>query len=232
MGRYNSSYYTWVARYNDSMLATLNGYSKLGILDKLYSQLEKLTVWQYSSGKLTRLKLAGKTKSIDQNFYYSYSSTVSNIIKPMAVTVSASNVSETSIKVKWSKTNAENASYKLYKKVGDGDYSYVKTIDGLSYTDPNLTPGEKYTYKVIARREIAEELYINGKASNEYEMVAMETNPTFTDPELSSEANTDGNGNVNLTFNSSESGAMLQIYRSEDHLNWSRIKTVSNATTS
>lgn len=58
--------------------------------------------------------------------------------------------------VSWAPYNGA-VSYVIYRKTGGGDYQWLKTMAGTSFTDANLKPGSTYTYKVQAKLLVAGE---------------------------------------------------------------------------
>ena len=79
--------------------------------------------------------------------------------------VKSSSSPQSQINLSWSASLYAN-NYKIYKKIGSGDYSYLLTTANTTYTDTG-TAGSTYTYKVLPITGNADYAGYTGNYSNE-----------------------------------------------------------------
>ena len=87
----------------------------------------------------------------------------------------------TGITVKWNKITGATA-YRVYRKVGTGDWKLWKTVTGTSVSNTGLTNGNKYQYKIVAVRKVDGTNYTSAAS-------AIKTMYRLTRPTISSATN-------------------------------------------
>ena len=80
------------------------------------------------------------------------------------LSLKAQTVSETSVRLRWSKTSRATGYY-VYRIEGDGDVKRIASTTKNSYTVTKLKVGKKYTYKVYAYRKSGKKTYRSQKGS-------------------------------------------------------------------
>ena len=96
--------------------------------------------------------------AIDGGTIYSpYSDVVSiefGVAAPTSVTVTVD--SETLNTISWEDESNVEIGYEIYRKIGNGGYEYLSSVDENTtvYTDINVFPGYTYTYKVRSKNSL------------------------------------------------------------------------------
>lgn len=67
------------------------------------------------------------------------------------VAVSSLEVTETGVKITWEKA-AGCTSYRIQRRIGDGNWAAIYTVTGNEYTDTSVTGTTTYTYRVLGRK--------------------------------------------------------------------------------
>ena len=98
----------------------------------------------------------------------------------------------TGITVKWNKITGATA-YRVYRKVGTGDWKLLKTVTGTSYTNTGLTNGTKYQYKIVAVKKVDGTNYTSAAS-------AIKTMYRLTRPTISSATNV-ATKSIKVTWN-------------------------------
>ena len=128
---------------------------------KNFSYYTSTTKTSYTNNSVTSgTKYYYKVKAVvtinGANYAGAYSAVKSTV--PMTTPTAALTVTSTGITVKWNKVTGATA-YRVYRKVGSGDWKLLKTVTGTSYTNTGLTNGTKYQYKVVAVKKVGSTTY-------------------------------------------------------------------------
>ncbi|GEM_PF-3966865 len=131
-------------------------------------------------------------------------------------TISSIAGSSSGITIKWSSVSGA-ASYNIKRKTADGSYEDLVTVSKTSYTDTDVSHGEKYTYKVCAVRGSIKGLYSSAKSL---------TYTSFIAPVLNSA--TYSGTSVTLKWSKVAGADGYKIYQKRGSGSYTLVKTVSN----
>ena len=134
---------TWTASSNTSWLSVTSGSSGSGN-GTVYFSIDQNTTNIFRTGTLT---IAGKTYTITQDPAPSAQTPILNFSLTLSKVCNGIN---STVNLNW--TNANTTTFKIYRKVGNGSFTLLSTMNGLSYEDQNPTLRSTNWYKVVASK--------------------------------------------------------------------------------
>ena len=132
--------------------------------------------------------------------------------------ISAEVSSSGGITVKWNPVDGISK-YRVYRKVGSGDYAKLVDVSGTSYTDTSVSSGKKYTYTI---RCVVGANYCSG-----YEAAGKSVS-FYATPVLVSA--TGGTKSVSVKWNSVSGATWYLVYRKTETGSWGRVGTTKAVT--
>ena len=167
-----------------------------------------------SAGTAYRFRVRAYRTVNSKNYYGSTSSTFVTTTKPKQVTISSTSVTETAIRLNWTKATANG--YRIYQKNGSS-WKIVATIRDsatTTYKFSNLAQGTTYTYKIRAYRSDGKGKLNYGAYSTAKSITTKASTPIAAHGQLSvSGANiVDKNGNKFKIKGMSTHGIMWEDY--------------------
>ena len=180
-----------------------------------------------SSATKYTYKIKAYDKVGSKKVYSEYSSAKSAYTKPSKVTVSSlSEVSSSSVKIKWKKVSRADG-YVIYQKKGNGEYTKIKTITSgktTSYTKKSLSSATKYTYKIKA--------YVKSGSSKVYGEYSS-TKSTYTEPSkvTVSSLTAVSSTSVKIKWKKVSRADGYVIYQKKGDGEYTKIKTITSGAT-
>ena len=180
-----------------------------------------------SSATKYTYKIKAYDKQGSKKVYSEYSSTKSAYTKPSKVTLSSlSDVSTSSVKIKWKKVSRADG-YVIYQKKADGKYEKIKTITSgktTSYTKKSLSSGTKYTYKIRA--------YVKSGSDKVYGEYSS-TKSTYTKPSkvTISSVSAVSSTSVKIKWKKVSNADGYVIYQKKANGEYEKIKTITSGST-
>ena len=141
-------------------------------------------------------------KTVDGTKFYSAYSTVKTKYFVAQPKISSITNTSTGITVKWGKITGATA-YRVYRKVGTGDWKLLKTVTGTSYTNTSLTNGSKYQYKIVAVKTVGSSNYTSAAS-------AVKTMYRLSRPTISSATNV-ATKSIKVKWNSNSKASGYQV---------------------
>ena len=129
-------------------------------------------------------------------------------VKPIPATPklsSAKSAGYNSITVTWAKVTGA-ASYDVYRKTSSTDWTKVKNVTAVTYTDTGLLTGTAYTYTVRA--------LTSNKTQSSYDSTGVTATPVLDTPVLTSISAVSYNS-IKLTWNKSNGATKYIVYRKD-----------------
>jgi poly(3-hydroxybutyrate) depolymerase/fibronectin type 3 domain-containing protein len=180
-----------------------------------------------SSATKYTYKIKAYDKVGSKKIYSEYSSTKSAYTEPSKVTLySLSDVSSSSVKIKWKKVSRADG-YVIYQKKGSGSYEKIKTITSgktTSYTKKSLSSATKYTYKIKA--------YVKSGSDKIYGDYSS-TKSAYTEPSkvTISSLTAVSPTSVKISWKKVSNADGYAIYRKKGDGEYTRIKTITSGST-
>jgi fibronectin type 3 domain-containing protein len=180
-----------------------------------------------SSATKYTYKIKAYDKQGSKKVYSEYSSTKSAYTEPSKVTLSSlSDVSTSSIKIKWKKVSRADG-YVIYQKKGSGSYEKIKTITSgktTSYTKKSLSSATKYTYKIKA--------YVKSGSDKIYGDYSS-TKSAYTEPSkvTISSLTAVSPTSVKISWKKVSNADGYAIYQKKGDGEYTRIKTITSGST-
>jgi uncharacterized protein YjdB len=89
---------------------------------------------------------------------------VITVVPPTPVNLKAVKASSTSVRLTWTGVSGVTGYY-IYRAIGTGAYTKIKTLASASYIDASLAKSKTYHYKVQAYKLIGSTLYVSDSSS-------------------------------------------------------------------
>ena len=124
-----------------------------------------------------------------------------------------------SVSISWNQ-EAGIDTYKVYRKIGSGDWTALTSVSATSYVDATAnSAGTKYSYAVVCVKD-----------GNEVSAKNTEVSITYSAPVTGLAVTAGGSHKVKVTWNTVIGVSGYDVYRKSNGTNWTKVGTVTGGT--